>query len=236
MDVRDTRADERNADDDECVLRDEEIVRKVCAGESERFDQLLQRYNRRLFRIARAVLHSDQEAEDVVQETWLRAFRHMRELAEPERFAAWVSRIALYEAWARSRRSRRLLPGEPNARSGRLETRSASVDPERAASEHEIQRIVEAAIDALPEKYRVVLVLRGIEGLSTAEVARSLRLSRVAVSTRFHRARTLLRQELFARFGLSPDSFPFLGPRCEGMRRRVMALLPATWAALGDGG
>ena len=236
MDARDTRSDERILDDSGCSLRDEEIVRQVCAGECEFFEQLLQRYNQRLFRIARAVLRSDQEAEDVVQETWLRAFRHLSELAEPARFAAWVGRIALYESWARARRSRRLRGSDPDSEPENLETRETCADPEHAASDREIRGVVEAAIDALPEKYRVVFVLRAIEGLSTAEAARFLNLSRVAVSTRFHRARTLLRDELFARAGLSADSFAFLGVRCEEMRRRVMANLPRIGSALGTGG
>ena len=235
MDARDTRADERILDGSGCALRDEEIVREVCAGSCELFEQLLRRYNQRLFRIARAVLRSDQEAEDVVQETWLRAFRHLSELAEPARFAAWVGRIALYESWARARQSRRLRPGDPDSEE-ELATRSVSADPEHTASDREIRGVVEAAIDALPEKYRVVFVLRGIEGLSTGEAARFLNLSRVAVSTRFHRARALLRNELFMRAGLSADSFAFLGVRCARLRRRVMAYLPRIGSALGTGG
>src|SRR5262249_51051044 len=228
--------EERIPDDATLDLRDEEIVRGVCAGECELFDQLLRRYNQRLYRIARAVLHSDAEAEDVVQETWLRAFRHLRELTEPAHFSTWISRIALHESWARARRSRRLRPGEPEqAPAGRGDSDVPSGDPERTASEHEIHRVVETAIDALPEKYRVVFVLRGLEGLSTAEAARSLNLSRVAVSTRFHRARALLRKELLAR-GLSARSFAFLGGRCQGMRERVMACLPRIWSALESGG
>ena len=208
----DTRPVERALPDGERFLRDEEIVREVCAGACDLFEKLLQRYNQRLFRIARAVLHSDTEAEDVVQETWLRAFRHLTELSEPAHFSTWISRIALYEAWARARRSRRLMPGEtePVAKGA---PESPSTDPERTASDHEIHRVVEAVIDALPEKYRIVFVLRGIEGLSTTETAKSLNLSRVAVSTRFHRARALLRKELLAR-GLSAGSFAVLGARC----------------------
>jgi len=227
----DMRPVERALPDGERFLRDEEIVREVCAGACDLFEQLLQRYNQRLFRIARAVLHSDAEAEDVVQETWLRAFRHLSELSEPAHFSTWISRIALYEAWARARRSRRVTPGEPDRAPAKGTPESPCTDPERTASDHEIHRVVEAAIDALPEKYRVVFVLRGIEGLSTAEAARSLNMSRVAVSTRFHRARVLLRKELLAR-GLSAGSFAFLGARCQGMRQRVMACLPGIWSAL----
>src|SRR5262245_6996829 len=159
----DPRVVERTLPDGERFLRDEEIVREVCAGACDLFEQLLRRYNQRLFRIARAVLHSDSEAEDVVQETWLRAFRHLSELAEPAHFSPWISRIALYEAWARARRNRRQTPGEPKRPpAGNAAPGSTSSDPERAASDHEIRRVVEAAIDELPEKYRLVFILRGI--------------------------------------------------------------------------
>jgi len=235
MEAGDAPTDGRALRDIARTMRDEEIVREVCAGDCDLFEQLLRRYNQRLYRIARAVLHSNQEAEDVVQETWLRAFRHLSELAEPAHFATWVSRIALYEAWARARRSRRLGPSEPEPGAGDGVHAQASPDPERTAADREIHRVVEAAIDALPEKYRIVLVLRGIEGLSTAEAARSLSLSRVAVSTRFHRARALLRRELWAR-GVSGAPFAFLGARCASMRERVMACLPRTWSALEGGG
>jgi RNA polymerase sigma-70 factor (ECF subfamily) len=206
-------------------LEDDEIVRRICAGEHDLFEQLLRRYNQRLYRLARAVLKSDGDAEDVVQETWLRAFAHLTQLAEPARFAAWVSRIALYEAWARARR-RNGNGGEWNHSAARVAQAPASGDPERTAADQEIQRVLEAAIDSLPEKYRLVLVLRGIEGLSAGEAARALNVSRVAVNTRFHRARALLRADLARRAGLLPRVFDFLGLRCQRMREHVMNRVP----------
>src|SRR5262249_1739449 len=175
---------------------------------------------------ARAVHGRDSDAEAGVQETWLRPFAHLSQLAEPARFAAWVSRIALYEAWACARR-RNGCTGAWTAAAENAARAPASVDPERKAADHEIQRVLEASIDALPEKYRLVLVPRGIEGLTTAEAASALDLSRVAVNTRFHRARALLRAELARRAGLLPWAFDFLGGRCQRMRERVMGRVPA---------
>jgi len=209
-------------DDGSPVLEDDEIVRRVCGGEHELFDQLLRRYNQRLYRLARAVLRSEVEAEDVVQETWLRAFACLSQLAEPSRFAAWVSRIALYEAWARARRDRKWRSDGWDETADHVAGALTSVDPERTASEQELQRALEAAIDALPEKYRLVLILRGIEGLTAAEAGHLLNLSRVAVNTRFHRARVLLRVELSRRAGPWPRVFEFLGTRCRRMREQVM--------------
>jgi len=211
-------------------LEDDEIVRRICAGEHELFELLLRRYNQRLYRLARAVLGSDGDAEDVVQETWLRAFAHLTQLSEPSRFAAWVSRIALYEACARARHRNGNGDGWRHS-AETIAQAPASEDPERAAADQEIQRVLEAAIDSLPEKYRVVLVLRGIEGLSAAEAARALNVSRVAVSTRFHRARALLRSELARRAGLLPRVFDFLGLRCQRMREYVMNRVPSRRSA-----
>lgn len=211
------REEEHILNDRPLGLPDDEIVRRVCAGECELFEHLLQRYNRRLYRVARAVLRNDVDAEDVVQEAWLRAFANLGQLAEPSRFSAWIGRIALYEAWARARRDRRAGPGERESTT----PPRAAVDPERTASNRESLRILEEAIDALPEKYRLALVLRGIEGLTAAEAARHLNVSRLTINTRFHRARALLRARL-SESGLQSRAFDFLGSRCRWMRWRVM--------------
>ena len=164
-----------------------------------------------------------------MQETWLRAYANLHRLAEPERFAAWIGRIALHEAWARARRNRRGRDGTAPALGW------SPADPERATSCHEIVRLLEDAIDALPEKYRLALVLRGVEGLTAAEAARHLKVSRVTVNTRFHRARALLRAELAARAGPLARAFDFLGMRCRRVRWRVMGSLPRTSSVLETG-
>src|SRR5262249_23514563 len=183
---------------------------------------LLRRYNQRVYRAARSVLRSDAEAEEVAQEAWVRAFDCLRQFAGRGRFASWVTQIALHEAWARSRSSRINVRGSQSesAEIDQVETRS---DPEQTASDREIQELIEVAIDALPEKYRLVFLLREIEGLSTSEAAGSLKLSRVAVNTRLHRARALLRHELLARAGPGiAGSFRFLGRQCDRMTEGVM--------------
>src|SRR5262249_42949268 len=165
--------------------------------------------------------------EEVAQEAWVRAFDHLDQFSGRGRFAMWVSRIALYEAWASARRKRR---GAPDTEAlDTAVTRAPSDDPERAASDREIHEFLEEAIDALPEKYRLVVMLRDVDGLSTAEVARSLKISRAAVKVRLHRARSLLRHRLLARAGAGiAGSFRFLGIRCDRMVGGVMRRI---WAA-----
>ncbi|HEY6930212.1 MAG TPA: sigma-70 family RNA polymerase sigma factor, partial [Thermoanaerobaculia bacterium] len=166
-------------------------MERVCAGDTELFEILLRRYNQRVYRAARSVLRNEAEAEEIAQEAWVRAFDHLGQFAGRGRFASWVTQIALHEAWARARRSRvtRRPPGLEAAEFDPIELRS---DPEQRASEREIHELIEVAIDALPEKYRLVFLMRDVEGLSTTEAAGSLRLSRIAVNTRLYRARALL--------------------------------------------
>ena len=170
------------------VLSDEQIVQRVRAGDTEVFAVLLRRYNERVYRAARSVLRQDAEAEEVAQEAWVRAFDHLDQFAGRGRFAMWVTRIAVYEAWARVRRSRKGLGVPESGADEMARAKTSSNDPERAAFDREIHGFLEAAIDALPEKYRLVFILREVEGLSTAEVAGSLKLSHVTVKTRLHRA------------------------------------------------
>ena len=205
-------------------LPDHEIVHRVRAGEYECFETLLRRYNQRLYRIARAVLRDDAEAEDVVQETWFRAISHLDQLTDPDRFGGWICRIAMYEAWNRARRGSLLRRWR---RSAAPVAAVEAADPEKQASELETRRALEAAIDALPEGYRLVVMLRGVEQLSTAEAAGLLGLSPEVVKTRFHRARMRLRMAL-AELVPPKEAFPFLGARCARLRRRVNAAL-AEW-------
>src|SRR5262249_49690258 len=201
---------------------DEQIVERVCDGNIEFFEILLRRYNQRVYRTARSVLRNDAEAEEVAQEAWVRAFDRLSQFAGRGRFASWVTQIALREALSRARRGRifRRAPQEESAEIEQVETRS---DPEQTASGREIHNLIEMAIDALPEKYRLVFLLREVEGLSTREAAGSLKLSRVAVNTRLHRARALLRHELLARVGpCIVGSSRFLGRQCDRMTEGVM--------------
>lgn len=200
---------------------DEEIVARVRAGETDLFALLLQRYNQRVYRMARAVLRDDAEAEDVTQEAWVRAFRHLDQFERRARFSTWLTRIALYEALARARRARRFVDisdGET-----RVTGRTARENPEKDASDRELRSHLEAAVETLPDPYRVVYVLREIEELSTAETAESLEVSEETIKTRLHRARAMLRRELLGRVGpILGRAFPFLGGRCDRMVERVM--------------
>ena len=204
-------------------ISDEEVVARVVAGEPELFEILLRRHNQRVYRTARAVLGNDAQAEDLAQEAWVRAYQHLPEFEGRARFSTWLTRIVLHEGWARSRKGKRFEPiGDESETSE--EFMSAAPDPESRALGSEMRGYLESAVDSIPEPYRLVLVLRDVEELSTAEAADTLGLTENAVKIRLHRARAMVRRELTARVGgEARQAFPFLGRRCDDMVRKVMS-------------
>lgn len=181
-------------------LTDEEIVGLVRAGNVALFEVLMRRYNQRLYRIARSILHGHEEVEDVMQETYLRAYAHLDQFAGRSRFSTWLTRIAVHEAVLRVRRAP-APAGIPLV--FEVETPAADVDPEQGVLRGEAQVLLDRAIEALPPDDRAVFVLRQVEELDTAETAAVLALSEATVRTRLFRARARLRRELRARAGAS---------------------------------
>jgi RNA polymerase sigma-70 factor (ECF subfamily) len=203
---------------------DEEVVRRVRAGQIDLFEVLMRRYNQRIYRIARAVSGNDGEAEDLVQETWVRAYAHLDQFAGRAAFSTWLTRILLHEGWARARRSHRFeeFPSRDGDEGPKMTETVTEASPEREAFGREVQSMVEAAIDSLPEGHRTVFVMRDVEELSTAETAECLELSEEAVKTRLHRARASLRKRLLENAGAGMRGvFPFLGARCDRTVARV---------------
>ena len=209
-------------------LSDEDVVRRVQGGETALFEIVMRRYNQRLFRLARAIVRDDAEAEDVLQQAYVNAYTHLDQFAGQARFATWLTRIATYEAFARLRRRGRFQ--EKGALGDGEETMAAlpasDPDPERQAFAGELRRALEASLDALPAAYRAVFVMRDVEGLSTAEAAECLGVSEDVVKTRLRRARALLREDLFERAGVSARSiFSFAGERCDRVVSAVLGRL-----------
>jgi RNA polymerase sigma-70 factor (ECF subfamily) len=202
-------------------MPDEAVVARVLAGEPRLFELLMRRYNRRLFRVARAVLRDDGEAEDVVQDAWVRVYAHLAEFEGRARFSTWATRICLHEAFARARRARRTEPVESPEES--QETTMSTPTPEQHASDAELRRVLEQAIDELPETFRTVFVMRTVDGMSVAETAECLGINEETVKTRAFRARALLQRVLAERFdAAATGAFDFLGARCDRIVARVL--------------
>ena len=181
------------------ALTDEEVVARVRNGEVSLFEVLMRRYNQRLYRVARAILADDSEAEDVMQDAYVRAFSHLDQFAGRARFSTWLTRIAVYEALARARRQRRTVEidaMDQNKKQTLTGLRSAERSPEQQVIDENLKALLESAIERLSEPHRAVVVLRDIESLSTAETAACLGVSESVVKTRLHRARQALRSLL----------------------------------------
>jgi RNA polymerase sigma-70 factor (ECF subfamily) len=189
----------------------------------------MRRYNQRLYRIARAILHNDAEAEDVMQDAYVRAYEHLDQFAARAPFAAWLTRIAVHEALARLRARSRNQPLDDNEYDGDLsimKMTSKSPDPEQSASGAQLRDLLEEAVLGLPENYRTVIMLRDIEELSTAETAHALDLTEDNVKIRLHRGHAMIRSWLFERIGTSAkEAFPFMGVRCDRIVATVFARL-----------
>lgn len=209
---------------------DEELVRRVCAGETALFEVLMRRYNARVYRAVRALLRDEDEAEDVMQQAYVLAFTHLEQFKGSARFSTWLLRIAVNEALLHLRKRSRLVALDGGAddtlEAGMKRMDRPTPDPERRLAERELVRLLETSIDALPASSRMVLMLREVDGLSTAETAEVLSVSEDVVKTRLHRARALLREEWENRLGGQLEEvFSFLAPRCDRVVAAVMARL-----------
>ncbi len=191
---------------------------------------ILKANNRRLFRIVRGILHNDAEAEDVVQEAYVRALTHLAGFRGESSLSTWLSRIAMNEALGRLR-SKPLLLDLDSLSQTRPEAEiipfpAASSDPEKSMAQRQVQEVVERAIDALPEPFRMVFIMRVMEEMTVEETAALLCLKPETVKTRVHRARALLRRNVEREIGpIVLDAFPFAGRRCERLTEAVLRRL-----------
>ena len=214
------------------VPTDEDLVRCALLRDEAAVRALTTRYNRRLFRVARGILRNDSEAEDVVQETYVRAFTGLDMFRGDAAFGTWITRIAMNESLGRLRKQR---PSVDWATYGENRTQAqiidfpvsaASPDPEKTMAQGEIRAVLETAIDQLPDSFRVVFIARVVEGMTVEETADLFSLKAETVKTRLHRARALLRDALESQLGPALTStFPFGGRRCEAMTEKIVGLI-----------
>ena len=224
MEVLQAMGDEIGVQVKNAALSDDEVIRRVIEGEPALFEIIMRRYNQRLFRVTRSIVTNDLEAEDIVQDAYVRAYEHLHEFEGRAQFSTWLTKIAIYEAYARVRRvdykrvdSISLLEGQG------VDMKSKGRDPEEQTYDGELQSVLERAFDALSDDYRSVFMLREIEGLSTAETAECLDISEENVKIRLHRGRALLQRELYSLVGANTSAaFQFLGARCDRMVARVL--------------
>jgi RNA polymerase sigma-70 factor, ECF subfamily len=208
---------------------DAELAVRVAVGEPAAFEALMRRHNRALFRTARAILRDDAEAEDVLQEAYLQAYRAIGSFRGEAKLSTWLARIVANEALMRVRkRARRaeivpLQAGMTETEINEIPDENMNDTPERSAQRSEMRRLLEAQIDALPDDYRVVFVLRAVQELSVEETAEALGIPQATVRTRLFRARSLLREGLAAKIDVAcEEAFSFAGERCDRIVARVL--------------
>lgn len=207
---------------------DEEVVDRVRAGETALYEIIMRRYNQRLYRVARAIVRDDSEAEDVMQSAYAHAYEHLGQFEGRAPFSAWLTRIAVHESLFCLRKRGRLDQLEDSEAdygvgANMVET---SPDPEQITTRTELRELLEEAILDLPGRYRAVLMLRDVEELSTAETADALSLTEENVKVRLHRGHGMVREWLLSRVGANAkEAFPFMGARCDRVVQNVLSQL-----------
>ena len=211
-------------------LPDDDLPARIAGGDQPAFEALMRRYNSRLFRTARAIVKDDAEAEDVLQDAYLHAYRHMGEFRGDSQLATWLTRIVINQALGRLRKQKRdrVVVPFPESRGDADGAHAGVADdkaelPPRATLRAEVRRLLERQIDELPVAFRTVFIMRDVQDMSVQETAECLSIPPATVRTRLFRARALLREALARDVDAATiDVFGFAGDRCD---RIVLAVL-----------
>jgi RNA polymerase sigma-70 factor, ECF subfamily len=215
-----------------CVPSDEEIARRVVDGESALFEVLMRRNNQRLYRAVRSVVTAESDVEEVMQQAYVAAYSALPTFAHSAKFSTWLIRIGLNAALASRRRASRFAPLQEGPQDSEEEPvellTSGQPTPEDRASAHELGQLLERVFDGLPQSLRTVLMLREVEGMTTAETASALGVSDDVVKTRLHRAKVLVRDTLYTWTEQEAGGlFPFHASRCDRVVAAVLQQLAA---------
>jgi len=213
-------------------LSDEAIVERVRDGDAALYEILVRRHNQRLYRTIRAILRDDRDVEDVMQQAYIDAYTHLDQFRGTAKFATWLTRIAVNRAIRNGQGERRklaLVSRDADADFAIDHTAAPGLDPEHAMYGHELKTVLESLVDDLPDPFRVVFVMREVEGLTTAETAASLSINEDTVKTRLHRAKKQLRDQLDRRLGpAAAKIYPFHLSRCDRVVEGVMGAIAKT--------
>lgn len=213
-------------EDSNVQLTESVIIKRVLQGEKELYELLMRRNNQKLFRVIRSYLKDLEEIEDLMQNTYLKAYEKLFQFKHTAVFSTWLIRIGINEALARLKQKGKIyslhdpsssFETNPNS----LMSKQKSLSPEDKIIQHEAKLVIERAIDTLDVKYKVVFVLKEVEGMSLAEIAECLDLSVSNVKVRLHRAKAILKEKLFELYS-SKEVFEFGFSRCDDLVERVM--------------
>ena len=208
----------------ETTVDDAELARRIAGHDEAAFECVMRRNNAALYRVARAILKNEADAEDVLQESYLAAYRHVGEFRAEAKLSTWLTRIVVNQALGRRRSRDRAGTVVPFSEPEELDQADSS--PEQSTTRAEFRRLLERKIEALPLAFRTVYVLRDIDELSGAETAECLSITEATVRSRLFRARGLLRESLSRELDMAAaDIFHFGGEHCDRIVAGVLARL-----------
>lgn len=213
------------------ALTDAAVAERVLAGEVSLYELLMRRYNQKLYRVIRSYLKQEQEVEDVMQDTYLKAFEKLSQFRSDSQFSTWLIRIGINNALARLQEQKRFSPAaplldQPEDFSYLLNQTNNPMNPEQLAIRQEVKQLLEKAIDSIPEKYRIVYTLREVEDMPIQEITQCLDLSESNVKVRLHRAKSMLKESLF-KLSINRDVYEFGNMRCDRLVEHVLKTLYA---------
>jgi RNA polymerase sigma-70 factor (ECF subfamily) len=203
-------------------MKEEEILERIKKGEKQHYELIVRKYNQRLYRIARAIVKDDSEVEDILQDTYLKAYEKLAQFQNKSQFSTWLIRILINNANARLKKKNRYTSSDSLEPYENKYSETSTDAPDDYTSNKELKKILEETIDELPEKLRCVYMMREVEGLSVTETAECLELSEENVKTRLHRAKAILKEELYKRTKGDIEIFRFGLERCDRVAMAVM--------------
>jgi len=206
-------------------LSDQEVIHKILTGEKQLYEILMRRYNQTLYRAVRSYV-KDQEVEDIMQDAYVKAFEKLHQFKGEASFSTWLVRIGINEALQYQRKNRKAyyssLDQQEEGQQNIIQLPDTNkMDPEKRAIKQETRLLLERAIDQLPQKYRIVYILREVEGWSNSEMAQCLNISQSNAKVRLHRARQLLKEHLY-KASLDKDLWEFGDQRCNQLVNKVL--------------
>lgn len=207
------------------IFENEELISRILNGEINLYQHIMRRYNQRLYRICMSIIHNDEEAEDVMQDAYMKAYEHLPMFEGKSKFSTWLIRILINESLLWIQRNKRKIDYQTNVGN---EIKSSSITneangPAQQMMNNELRQILETAVAQLPQKYRVVFVMRELENMSTIETSECLGISAVNVKVRLNRAKEMLRDSLLK--SEYKELYSFHLSRCNRVVERVMQKL-----------
>ena len=210
-------------------ITESDVVKRVLSGEKELYEISIRRNNQKLYRVLRSYIRDNAEIEDLMQNTYLKAYEKLYQFKHTSAFATWLIRIAINEALARLKEKTKIYnlkdPSQIFGSNSILEMPDETqLNPENKIIRQEAKQLLENTIDSLDPKYRTVYMLKEVEEMTINEISECLNISVSNVKVRLHRAKSMLKEKLFEK-AINKEIFEFGFSRCDKMTDNVMRII-----------